>query len=255
MRLVAPCAAPMASADSPRDLVAAGQIVAIDGPAGAGKTTVARALARRLALPLLDTGAIYRTLALVARRRGVAWNDEPRLVALCRGFPIAFGRLGADDPPERAQPVTFDGEDVTADIRTPEVSEGASQVSSVPGVRAALLPIQRALGAGGCVAEGRDMGTVVFPEAPYKFFLVADLRTRAARRQGDLVAAGDSRAKLDQVVRAISQRDERDSSRAAAPLARAEDAEVVDTSAMDVDAVIEHMLDRIRERGPGAGRG
>src|SRR5215210_7555204 len=118
-------------------------LVVIDGPAGAGKSTVARRLARRLRLPLLDTGAIYRTLALVARERGIAWDDEPALVALADGLAIEFGALTDDDA--ALQPVRHDGVDVTAAIRTAEIGQGASKVSSLPGVRAALLDIQRTL--------------------------------------------------------------------------------------------------------------
>ncbi|MEM6996448.1 MAG: (d)CMP kinase [Myxococcota bacterium] len=159
-------------------------LVVIDGPAGAGKTTVARRVAEALSLPLLDTGAIYRTLALVAHRRGVPWTDDAGLSALATDFPIAF-----EQTPGAGQIVRFGGEDVSAAIRTPEMSQGASKVSALPGVRKALLGIQRALGATGCVAEGRDMGTVVFPDARHKFFVTADLQARAQRRRGDLVAA------------------------------------------------------------------
>jgi CMP/dCMP kinase len=220
-------------------------VVAIDGPAGAGKTTVARRLARRLGVPLLDTGAIYRTLALVAQRRGVGWDDEPRLVALCRDFPIRFGRLDPHAPDDMPQEVWFGDEDVTTAIRTPEMSQGASKVSAWPGVRAALLGIQRALGARGCVAEGRDMGTVVFPNAPHKFFVTADVTTRARRRLEDLrqLTRGDAAVpSLDAVERDIEERDLRDSSRQTAPLAQAADAVVVDTSGLDADAVLDEIV-------------
>jgi cytidylate kinase len=231
---------PYASAPQPR---AGPWLVVIDGPAGAGKSTVARRLAVRLGVPLLDTGAIYRTLALVASERGVAWDDEPGLVALAHAFPIEFGEV--PDDASSAQPVRHAGVDVTSRIRTPEIGQGASKVSSLPGVRAALLDIQRALGRRGCVAEGRDMGTVVFPDAPFKFFLTADLSSRARRRQAELAARGLEVPPLAEVERDIAERDARDSSRQAAPLRQAEDAELVDTSDMDVDEVVAVLLGRL----------
>jgi CMP/dCMP kinase len=219
-------------------------VVAIDGPAGAGKTTVARRLARRLGLPLLDTGAIYRTLALVASRRGIAWDDEARLVTLCRDFPIRFDPLDLEAPEDAPQRVFFADEEVTTAIRTSEVSRGASKVSALPGVRAALLGIQRALGATGCVAEGRDMGTVVFPDAAHKFFVTADVRTRAQRRLEDLrrLTGEGPIPQIEEVERDIEERDLRDSSRETAPLAKAADAVLVDTSGLDADAVLERVL-------------
>lgn len=213
-------------------------LVVIDGPAGAGKTTIARGLAARLGVPLLDTGAIYRALAWLSSERGVAWDDEAGLVALAQGLPIRF----VDDDGEPR--VLLGATDVTAAIRTAEISEGASQVSAHPGVRAALLDIQRAVGATGCVAEGRDMGTVVFPDAPHKFFLTADLQARAARRHLDLqrTAAPQAPPSIDDVTEAMRTRDTRDSSRAAAPLRRAEDAIEIDSTALDADAVLAVIL-------------
>ena len=216
-------------------------LVVIDGPAGAGKTTVARRVARALGVPLLDTGAIYRTVALVARRRGIAWDDAPALGELCDRFPITFG-----DDGNGGQTVCFAGEDVTAAIRTPEISQGASKVSAVAAVRAALLGIQRALATGGCVAEGRDMGTVVFPDAPFKFFLTADLRTRALRRRTELLASHGTAESLDEVERDVAERDARDSTREAAPLRQADDATAVDTSGLTLDQVVERVLAHIR---------
>jgi len=223
------------------------ELVVIDGPAGAGKTTVARALARALGVPLLDTGAIYRTLALVAKRRGIAWDDEAALVELCRDMPIDFGELPEGDA---RQPVRHAGEDVTLAIRTPDIAQGASKVSAHPGVRAALLGIQRALGSRGAVAEGRDMGTVVFPHARHKFFLTADLPTRARRRAAELAATGAAVPPLSEVERDIAERDARDSGREAAPLRQADDATLLDTSGLSIDRVVAKLLAQI-----GAARG
>lgn len=229
------------------------QLIVIDGPAGAGKTTVARRLARHLGLPLLDTGAIYRSLALVARERGVGWDDEAGLVALADGLPIRFGALPGPAEPDAPQRVWLGDTDVTEAIRTPEISEGASQVSVLPGVRRALLGLQRAIGAMGCVAEGRDMGTVVFPAAPYKFFVTADLQARAARRGADL--AESSPQGLATVQAELVSRDARDSSRAAAPLARAADAVLVDTTLLGPDEVLALMLAVLQEPAAPLGLG
>jgi cytidylate kinase len=218
-------------------------VVAIDGPAGAGKSTVARLLARRLDYDLLDTGAIYRTLALLARRDGVSWQDGPAVAALAGGLNIRF-RLDGD-----LNRVFVGDTDVSTDIRTPEISDGASRVSALPEVRAALLDLQRRLGAaGGVVAEGRDVGTVVFPEAAAKFFLTASAEERARRRTVELRGAGQV-ADEKAVLAGILERDERDSTRAAAPLRKADDATEVDTSRMGPTEVVEAMLAVVRQRG------
>lgn len=223
--------------------MASSVLIVIDGPAGAGKSTVARRLAERLALPVLDTGAIYRALALVARERGVAWSDEAGLAALTAEFPVRF--IPQTSAPQR---VVLAGRDVTAEIRTPEISDGASQVSTHPAVRRGLLGIQRELGAHGCVAEGRDLGTVVFPDAPFKFFLTADDRIRATRRKEELPRDQP----LEQVLRDLQSRDERDQSRAAAPLVQAPDAVRVDSTGLDIDGVVSAIMavvDRRRRAG------
>lgn len=219
-------------------------VVAIDGPAGAGKSTVSRRLAVRLGYRLLDTGAIYRAVALTSQRQGISWDDAPRLAEIARALDIDFHFDGED-----TNKVSLGGEDVSAAIRTPEISQGASRVSALPEVRAALLDLQRRLGAqGGVVAEGRDIGTVVFPDAGAKFFLTASPHVRARRRTDELRAAGkpvDEEATLREII----ERDERDSTRAHAPLKQAEDAVLVDSSGVDADEVVSRMETEVRRRG------
>jgi len=221
---------------------ARGLIVAIDGPAGAGKSTAARLLAARLGYALLDTGAIYRSMALRARERGVVWDDGPGVAALADGIDIAFRLDGT------VNRVTLNGQDVTSAIRTPEMSDGASRVSALPEVRAALLGLQRRIGAGGgVVVEGRDIGTVVFPDAEAKFFLTASTDERARRRVAELAAAGKP-VDADQTKAEIVARDTRDSTRAAAPLRKADDAIEIDSSTMSAEAVVAKMADVVAAR-------
>ena len=219
-------------------------VVAIDGPAGAGKSTVSRRLAVRLGYRLLDTGAIYRAVALTAQRQGISWDDGAALAGIARALDIDFAFDGAD-----TNTVSLAGEDVSAAIRTPEISQGASRVSALPEVREALLDLQRRLGAqGGVVAEGRDIGTVVFPDAGAKFFLTASPHVRARRRTDELRAAGkvvDEAATLREII----ERDERDSNRAAAPLKQAEDAVLVDSTGVAADEVVSRMEAEVRRRG------
>lgn len=208
-------------------------VVAIDGPAGAGKSSVTKRLARQLGYALLDTGALYRSVALVARRRGVAWDDEAGLAEVAGAMKVGFHFEG------EVNHVEVDDEDVTTAIRTAEISSGASQVSALPGVRAALLELQRRIGRdGGVVAEGRDVGTVVFPRAEAKVFLTASAEERARRRCDELQAAGQP-ADYEGTLEEIRIRDDRDSNRPIAPLKRADDAILVDSSTMTLDEVVD----------------
>ena len=214
-------------------------IVAIDGPAGAGKSTAARLLATRLGFMLLDTGAIYRVMALQARERGIRWDDGPGVAALAPELELSFRLEGSQNR------VLLGGSngstDVSSAIRTPEISDGASRVSALPEVRAALLGLQRRIGAAGpVVVEGRDIGTVVFPDAEVKFFLTASADERARRRVAELAAAGRP-ADPVQTRAELVARDERDSTRAAAPLRKADDAIEIDSSALNVDQVVDRM--------------
>jgi len=215
-------------------------VIAIDGPAGVGKSTTSRELARRLGYTLVDTGALYRGVALAARERGISWNDEVAVAALCDEIELGFA--SQDDGTPR---LLLDGVDRGDDIRTPEMSAGASQVSAYPGVRRALLGIQRRLGAeGGVVLEGRDIGTVVFPDAEVKLFLTASAEERARRRVKDLESKG-IRVDYDELLRQIKARDEADSTRAIAPLRPAEDAVILDSTSLDMEAVVRHVLELV----------
>jgi cytidylate kinase len=217
-------------------------VVTIDGPAGAGKSSVAKLLARRLGYRLLDTGAIYRSVALTAKQRGVAWSDGAACAQLARALDIRFDFV--DDKNH----VYLGDADVTSAIRTPEISQGASQVSAHPEVRAALLDLQRRLGAGGgVVVEGRDTGTVVFPRAEAKFFLTATDEERARRRVAELRAAG-TEVEYDATLAEIRERDHRDASRDVAPMVPAADAVLVDSSVQTLDQVVESLAVQVLAR-------
>jgi CMP/dCMP kinase len=214
-------------------------VIAIDGPAGAGKSTVARAVARRLGFFLLDTGAIYRTLALLASRQGIAFSAGDKLGTLAATLAIRF----TDD-----DRVFLGAEDVSDAIRTPEMSQGASTVSAHPPVRAALLELQRRLAARGkCVVEGRDIGTVVLPWAPLKIFLTASPEVRAQRRWEELTARGQN-VDLASTLAELRERDDRDMNRPTAPLRQADDAVLLDTSKLSEPEVIDRMVELARTR-------
>jgi cytidylate kinase len=209
--------------------------IAIDGPAGAGKSTAAKRLARRLGYTLLDTGAIYRAVALVARERGVDWSDGPRCADVAQSLTISFAFDGERNRAYLA------GRDVSDAIRQPEINEGASRVSALPEVRAALLDLQRRLAeGGGVVAEGRDVGTVVFPNADVKVFLTASAEARARRRFEEDRAKGLP-VVYEQVLEEQIARDQRDSGRATAPLKQAADAVLIDSSTLSIDEVVERI--------------
>ena len=227
-------------------------IVAIDGPAGAGKSTAARRLAARLGFSMVDTGAIYRAVALAAAREEIAFDDDVRLAALLPGLRIRFEVAEGG-----GQRVLLDGVDVSAEIRTPAMSLGASAVSARPVVRDALLDLQRRLataeGNRGAVLEGRDIGTVVFPDADLKFFLTAAPEVRARRRHDELQAKGQL-VPLAQVLAEQEKRDFDDSRRAVAPLRAAGDALLVDTSGLSLDGVVDALADAARARLAAGGR-
>ena len=217
-------------------------IVAIDGPAGAGKSTVSKILARRLTFALVDTGAIYRCVALATHHRKIPFDDDERLGALLDTLTITFHVEGESNH------VFLDGRDVSDAIRAPEISLAASQVSSRPVVRAGLLELQRRLALAaktGAILEGRDIGTVVFPDADLKFFLHADPAVRARRRYEELFQKGVDKS-LNAVLKEQTQRDREDSQREAAPLKPAEDAVQLDSSSMPLSEVVRQLEATVR---------
>lgn len=219
-------------------------IVAIDGPAGAGKSTVSRLLARRLGFSLVDTGAIYRSVALQARAEGIALDDDARLAPLLGRIHVAFRTVDGENH------VFLDGRDVSAEIRAPDISMAASAVSSRQVVRDGLLQLQRRLALeaeGGAILEGRDIGTVVFPDADAKFFLEASPVVRARRRYEELFQRG-TESTLDAVLVEQTKRDHDDASRAIAPLRPADDAVRVDSTALPLSEVVRGLESLIRER-------
>ena len=218
-------------------------VLTIDGPSGSGKGTVSRAVAMALGWRLLDSGALYRLVALGGRRAGIALDDATALSNLAQHIDMRFGSGEAGE-----EIVWLGGRDVTRDIRTEEAGNDASKVAAIPEVRAALLERQRRFAAPpGLVADGRDMGTVVFPLAPVKIFLTASPAERAQRRHKQLKEKGVT-ATLAALSKEIAERDQRDITRSASPLVASEDAVLLDSTRMSVDAVVERVLEIARER-------
>lgn len=206
-------------------------IIVLDGPAGAGKSTVAHEVARRMGLPFLDTGAIYRAITLVLTRDSIPPEDSPELRDRLKDFRITFSD----------SKVFVGDEDVTEAIRTPEVDRDVSPYSALPVVRDSLLGIQRSQAEGGLVAEGRDMGTVVFPDADLKVFLTASAAARAKRRYDERVAKGED-ADYDEILEAVNKRDKYDSKREVAPMKPAKDSIIFDTTDFTLEQVVEKIL-------------
>jgi CMP/dCMP kinase len=224
----------MRGRDGSRDPFNGGMVIAIDGPAGAGKSTVARGVARALGFTYLDSGAMYRCVALAALDRGINLDDGDRLGEIAWGLAIDFG----------GDSVRLDGKPVGGRIRSPEVTIAASRVSVHPQVRQAMVKRQRELIASGSyVAEGRDIGTVVSPDSPLKIFLTADEEERARRR------AADSGESVAEVRGAMRERDRRDQARADSPLRAANDSVPLDTTDLSPDQVVERIVELARERG------
>ena len=212
-------------------------VATIDGPSGSGKGTISRAVAQRIGWHLLDSGALYRLVALAGAGSGAAADDPEAHARLARGMQVVFG-----SGPGGSEEVRLDGQDVTAAIRSETAGQGASRVAAWPEVRAALLERQRAFAAyPGLIADGRDMGTVVFPHAKVKIFLTASPAERALRRYKQLKEKGVT-ANLAALSLEIAERDERDSTRSASPLVASADATMLDTTGMSVDDVIERVL-------------
>ncbi|MCL2725655.1 MAG: (d)CMP kinase [Polyangiaceae bacterium] len=225
--------------------VRARPIVAIDGPAGAGKSTIARRIADALGYVLVETGAMYRVVALAALRAGLSWSDGARVGLLARDL-VERRALSLERNTILGIRVTLSGEDVSDAIRTPEIAQGSSLVSAHAAVRAALLDLQRQAGRdGGVVLEGRDIGTVVFPDAEAKFFLTASPETRARRRYDELVAKGEI-VTFAQTLADVRRRDAQDERREVAPLKKAETAILVDSTNMSIDEVVRQMVAHVK---------
>jgi cytidylate kinase len=229
-------------------------IIAIDGPAGAGKSTTAKAVANRLGYAYIDTGAMYRAVALSVLERALEAEDEPSVVALANELPLCFEENGTR--------ICIDRRDVSGLIRTQEIGELTSKIASLPGLREVIVAQQRRIArdsentCGGAVLEGRDIQTVVFPDAPVKVFLTADASTRASRRLGqwqeksDALATDAVTADAAAAQRDIIERDQRDSSRQASPLKAAPDAVIIQTDNLTTDEIVERIAQLVREKLP-----
>ncbi len=219
-------------------------VLAIDGPSGSGKGTLAQMLARHLGWHLLDSGALYRIVGLAAAQRGIEFTDELGLTALAAHLNVEFAATAPGEPAA----VVLDGVDISAAVRSEQAGSYASQVAVYGGVRAALLARQRAFArAPGLVADGRDMGTEVFQGAPLKIFLTASAEQRAARRHKQLMNIGEN-VNLAALLEDIRERDRRDSERAVAPLKAAPDALVIDSTALSIEAVFAEVVAHLRQR-------
>ncbi|TCK18090.1 cytidylate kinase [Thiogranum longum] len=217
-------------------------VITVDGPSGSGKGTISHAVAKALGFHFLDSGALYRILAYAAQQKGIALDDEPALAELAGKLDIHFPAEGENDV------VLLDGVNVGNNIRTEAAGAGASRVAALPAVREALLQRQRDFRQSpGLVADGRDMGTVVFPDAAVKFFLTASAEERARRRFNQLKEKGKE-SPYEEILADIQARDERDSSRAVAPLKPAQDAIQIDTTSLDIPTTITRVLDAIKNR-------
>lgn len=217
-----------------------GPVVAIDGPAGSGKSTVAKLLAKRLQFTHIDTGALYRGVALIALEKKVPLEDETAVVAAAQSVKFEFRQI------TEGNVLHLDGRNVGKLIRAEEVGAAASKVSAYPGVRKLLLGLQRELGESGAVVlEGRDIGTVVFPNAEAKIFLTASIEARSLRRTMELEAKGEA-VDLERIKQEMAQRDKQDSERAIAPLKQAADAVLVDTSTMSIESVLDRLESIVR---------
>jgi cytidylate kinase len=218
-------------------------VICVDGPSGSGKGTLAQRLASHLGFHLLDSGALYRIVGFAALDQGVAWDDEPSVTQIARDLDVSFVTT------ELGVRVNYCGRDVTEPVRSVRGGEGASAVAAIPSVRDALLTRQRELAmAPGLVADGRDMGTVVFPDAPVKIFLEASALARAQRRQSQLQLQGED-VSLRRLLEAIEARDTRDRTRSVSPLVPADDAVIVDSTDLTANAVFERVMSHVFAKG------
>lgn len=220
--------------------------IAIDGPVGSGKSTIAKLVARELGYLYIDTGAMYRCVALKASRNGIPWTDAEGLTGIARNSSIKLENAVADGEPKCF--VHLDGVDVSSAIREQEIGQGASAVGKISGVRRALVPLQREMAAGGAaVMEGRDIGSVVLPSADLKIFLNASVEERARRRHLELVGKGEE-ISIKEVVEEVEARDRQDSTRADSPLVKTDDAVEVDTTGLSIPEVVDRIIALAQER-------